>query len=160
MKTLILTALLSLVTQLTEKYEGRDSRMRVVDYITSYGDYAIEMEANFGSPASITLAQAILETGAGVSKVAKGANNHFGIKAYSNWTCETYGKWRAYPTVYDSYVDHSLFLQEHCPYMFKHKGWESWCNALQRSGYATSKEYEQKLKYLIRTYHLYKLDKL
>ena len=84
-----------------------------LDYIERYKQVALEQEREFGVPASITLAQGILESSVGQSKMAREANNHFGIKAY-NWQGEVYGQggvgYRKYAEPEDSYLDHTRVL--------------------------------------------------
>src|SRR5687768_961328 len=91
----------------------------ITNYINTYKDLAIEEMKRTGVPASITLAQGIHESGAGNSKLAAASNNHFGIKCKSNWTGETVKHdddaknecFRKYPSVSDSFKDHSDFLK-------------------------------------------------
>jgi len=82
-------------------------------YIDTHLHLAIKYQEECGVPASITLAQALTESGGGQSELGKYAHNHFGIKAYSNWKGKTYKGFRAYNNIEDGYADHALFLYEH-----------------------------------------------
>jgi flagellum-specific peptidoglycan hydrolase FlgJ len=89
------------------------------EYIYKYYPIALYCEIKYGVPVSIQLAQAIQESGAGRSNIAKNSNNHFGIKYYKNafkgkyYTDRIGVKWRAYDSVTDSYIDHAKFLNQH-----------------------------------------------
>jgi LysM repeat protein len=123
-----------------------------------------------GIPASITIAQGILESGAGFGSLAKEANNHFGIKCHTGWTGESVKYdddaeqecFRKYKDPTESYKDHSLFLSSRKRYesLFKlDKGdYESWANGLKQAGYATDTLYPSKLIGIIERYELYKID--
>lgn len=145
-----------LITLLVNTYSSRTSRMKVVDYISQHAYLAIEEQKRCGIPASVTLAQAILESGYGTSYLAKEKNNHFGIKY--RWR-ELYKNYRVYYAAFESYQDHSDYLYERCPHLFNRNGWRSWCEGLQRANYANgSSNYGDKLKSIILDYKLYKLD--
>lgn len=119
-----------------------------------------------GVPASITLAQGIHESGAGVSKLALASNNHFGIKCKSNWTGESVKHdddersecFRKYPFAEDSYRDHSNFLKKGQRYAFLFAldpiDYEGWANGLKKAGYATNPKYPQVLIKLVEDYGL------
>ena len=136
-------------------------------YIDQYKDIAIEQMQRYHIPASITLAQGLLESGAGRSELARKGNNHFGIKCNGGWDGRrTYHDddernecFRAYDNVYDSYEDHSLFLTGKQRYssLFKLKitDYKGWARGLKAAGYATNPQYAQKLIDIIQ---LYKLD--
>ena len=121
-------------------------------------------------PASITLAQGILESGSGTSKLAIEANNHFGIKCHVNWNGQkTYHDddekqecFRKYDSVKDSYRDHSIFLSDRKRYSFlfdlRIDDYKGWAKGLQKAGYATSKTYSKKLIELIKKYNLDSFD--
>lgn len=123
-------------------------------------------------PASITLAQGILESGSGNSSLAKKANNHFGIKCHSDWKGKTYYQdddakdecFRSYKKAEDSYRDHSLFLTEHSRYAFlfdlKITDYKGWARGLKSAGYATNPKYPQLLINLIESYNLTQYDEL
>lgn len=140
-------------------------------YIKKYHKIAIEEMKIYGIPASITLAQGILESGSGQSNLAKKSNNHFGIKCHSDWR----GKkvyhdddkkgecFRKYKHVSESFRDHSIFLAERKRYRFLFDysitDYKSWAKGLKKAGYATSKTYAKKLIALIERYELYRFDK-
>jgi LysM repeat protein len=120
-------------------------------------------------PASITLAQGILESAAGKSELAQNANNHFGIKCHKSWTGETYHKdddkqnecFRKYNSPFESFEDHSQFLMAARYaelFTLKITDYEGWANGLKKAGYATDNQYPQKLICLIEEYDLTKYD--
>jgi LysM repeat protein len=123
-----------------------------------------------GIPASIILAQGILESGAGKGKLAQSANNHFGIKCHKGWTGDSVKHdddaeqecFRKYAQPSESYKDHSLFLTSRSRYatLFTlDKGdYESWARGLKAAGYATDVKYPDKLIGLIERFELYKYD--
>lgn len=139
------------------------------DYINRYKDIAIEQMNKYHIPASITLAQALLESGAGKSELARKSNNHFGIKCHSWEGNRTYHDddaegecFRVYKNVRDSYEDHSIFLSTGSRYAFLFKFDEtdyiSWARGLKRAGYATSPTYADKLIEIIERYGLDRYD--
>src|SRR5262245_3590121 len=85
-------------------------------YAEKYGEMAVAEMRKFGIPASITLAQAIIESGAGKARLARHANNHFGVKAGNTWNGERLGKYRKYESVEDAYDDRSYFLTKRKQY--------------------------------------------
>ncbi len=146
----------------------------VLSYIDQYKYVAIDEMDRSGIPASIILAQGILESNAGASNLAKESNNHFGIKCKSYWTGSAYyhpdddrdasGRiipscFRSYSSVEASYADHSDFLMNtlhYRPLFFYDKiEFEQWAKGLQICGYASDPSYAEKL---IRTIKLYNLD--
>lgn len=139
-------------------------------YLLKYSIIAVEQMENYGIPASITLAQGLLESGAGKSKLATEANNHFGIKADSRWKGETYtafdnGNWhkfRVYRSAEKSYEDHSLFLVDNSRYapLFKlsRKDYKGWAKGLKDAYYAEDRQYDKKLISIIERYDLHKYD--
>lgn len=143
---------------------------RYQTYINQYRDLAIEQMLKFKIPASITLAQGLLESGAGYSELATKGNNHFGIKCHG-WTGrKTYHDddeaqecFRAYNNVYESYEDHSLLLSRQPRYrsLFSLDGddYKGWAHGLKKCGYATSQTYAQKLIGIIELYKLQQYDK-
>lgn len=139
-------------------------------YIEKYNSLAIQHQSKYKIPASITLAQGILESGAGQSKLSRESNNHFGIKCHSDWkggrvyhNDDLQGEcFRKYRKVEDSYDDHSRFLAERSRYssLFKLNitDYKGWARGLQKCGYATDRAYANKLIKLIEDYELYKYD--
>ncbi|WP_280744196.1 MULTISPECIES: glucosaminidase domain-containing protein [unclassified Parabacteroides] len=138
-------------------------------YIKEYSHIAVQQQQTHKIPASITLAQGLLESGAGQSVLAKKSNNHFGIKCH-DWTgAKVYHNddkknecFRKYKNVAESYEDHSQFLTSRSRYsdLFKlnQKDYKGWAKGLQKSGYATDKAYANKLIKLIEDYELYNYD--
>ena len=140
-------------------------------YINKYKALALEQEKLYGIPAPITLAQGILESGAGTSALATQANNHFGVKALGGWGGNIYLAWddeptkskfRVYKSVEDSYTDHSKVLKNGSRYqslfnisIYDYRGW---ANGLQKAGYATSKAYAKALIGYIDAYELYSIN--
>lgn len=139
-------------------------------YIERYHQVAIREMQQYGIPASITLAQGILESGDGRSKLAVQANNHFGIKCHLEWEGERVYHdddkddecFRKYDHPEDSYRDHSLFLTTRDRYAFlfelRHDDYRAWAKGLQKAGYATNPQYADKLIHLIEEYHLHQYD--
>ncbi len=141
-----------------------------LNYIETYKDIAIQEMNLYGIPASITLAQGILESGDGQSRLATKANNHFGIKCHTDWK----GKkiyhdddekgecFRVYKNPEESYRDHSLFLVERPRYsdLFKleRTDYKGWARGLKSAGYATNPKYADMLIKLIEDYQLYLYD--
>ena len=141
------------------------------DYVNFYSKIAIDEMMQFGIPASITLAQGILESGAGKGRLAVEANNHFGIKCH-DWNGkkiyhdddEDQECFRKYDNPEYSYRDHSLFLKNRGRYSFlfefKKDDYKQWARGLKKAGYATDPKYPQKLIDLIERYELYKYDNI
>jgi len=142
----------------------------VKKYIEDFKETAKNNMKVHGIPASITMAQGILESGAGFGSLAKEANNHFGIKCHTGWTGESVKYdddaeqecFRKYKDPTESYKDHSAFLSSRKRYesLFKlDKGdYESWANGLKEAGYATDTHYPSKLIGIVERYELYKID--
>ena len=142
-----------------------------LNYISTYKNIAIKEMNRCGIPASITLAQAMLESDNGNSKLAKKANNHFGIKCHNSWDGDKVyhdddkrGEcFRKYDAVYDSYHDHSDFIVNGNRYKFlfdyRPTDYKSWAKGLQKAGYATSRTYAALLIKIIEDNQLYLLDK-
>lgn len=143
----------------------------IQSYITQFKQIALNQEREFGIPASITLAQGILESGAGKSGLTRKSNNHFGIKKGSDWNGPLCYAWdddpqkspfRVYSSAAESYRDHSIFLKNNGRYrslfsksVYDYRGW---ANGLQRAGYATSPTYAKALIGYIDTYKLYAIN--
>ena len=141
-----------------------------IEYIDQYSDLAVEHMKRYKIPASITLAQGILESGAGKSQFVRDSNNHFGIKCHSDWKGDRIYRpddgpndcFRKYPDAKESFEDHSRFLAERNRYAVLFtldiKDYKAWAKGLQSCGYATDKAYANKLIQLIEKYELYKYD--
>lgn len=139
-------------------------------YIDKYYPLAVLEMQRTGVPASITLAQGLLESGAGQSPLATVAHNHFGMKCHNDWAGDTFFKdddkekecFRAYPTDEDSYRAHSDFLRgrERYKSLFEldPTDYKGWAHGLRRAGYATDSGYATKLINLIEDFQLYKYD--
>ncbi|WP_298732075.1 glucosaminidase domain-containing protein [uncultured Chitinophaga sp.] len=135
-------------------------------YIARYKDIAIDEMRRSGIPASIKLAQGILETQSGNGWLVLNSNNHFGIKCKNNWVGETVKYdddarqecFRKYSSAADSYRDHSAFLKNNPRYAFLFQfaleDYKSWAYGLKQAGYATSKTYPQQLIKIIEDYKL------
>jgi Muramidase (flagellum-specific) len=140
-------------------------------YVEKYKDLAIRQMNSHGIPASIIMAQACLESGDGKSYLAVKGNNHFGIKCH-NWTGERIyhdddrrGEcFRKYPSVEQSYTDHSDFLRYSQRYAslfdLKPNDYKGWARGLKAAGYATNPRYAEMLIDIIEEYSLYKLDNI
>ena len=141
-------------------------------YIRKYAPLAVKEMQRSGVPASITLAQGLLESGAGLSKLATEGNNHFGIKCHKDWK----GKrmymdddrkgecFRVYKKAEDSFRDHSDFLRYRDRYKFlfdlPRTDYKGWAYGLKQAGYATDPKYPAKLIKNIEDYKLYRYDKM
>ena len=147
---------------------SQTARQDYLDYIERYKRVALQYERDYGVPASITLAQGLLESYAGKSRMAVEANNHFGIKAY-HWQGEVYGGcdslkqvgYRKYGAPEDSFLDHAMFLKGprySILYEFEVTDYRSWAQGLRDCGYAEDANYPAKLIRLIEQYELYSLN--
>ncbi len=140
------------------------------EYIRQYHEIAVEEMKRYHIPASITLAQGLLESGAGQSTLARKSNNHFGIKCGSDWTGRTVSHdddargecFRAYKHPRQSYEDHSKFLVGRPRYagLFKLQmtDYKGWARGLKKAGYATNPRYAEQLIGLIELYDLHRYD--
>lgn len=150
--------------------QAGSKRMTRAEYIATYKDDAIEEMQRTGIPASITLAQGILESGDGNSALARYAKNHFGIKCHSDWKGPTFTMdddakdecFRKYRKVIESYKDHSAFLTGRNRYAFlfelKITDYKGWAKGLKKAGYATNPKYPDLLIGIIEKNQLYKFD--
>ena len=140
-----------------------------LEYISQYKQSAIKQRDEHKIPASITLAQGLLESAAGRSELAKNANNHFGVKCTSEWQGETYHYdddrkhecFRKYKHAEESYEDHSKFLlRDRYKELFQLKitDYKAWARGLKRCGYATDPNYAEKLIRIIEEYNLAQYD--
>lgn len=146
------------------------TRITPSQYIEKYKEDAVKGMRKYKIPASITLAQGMLESGNGNSTLAVKANNHFGIKCHSNWTGKTIKKdddkknecFRKYPSVLDSYEDHAKFLTGKSRYasLFELKitDYKGWAKGLKKAGYATNPNYPKRLIDIIEKHQLYQYD--
>ena len=144
---------------------------RAEEYIKKFSNVAQEEMKKFKIPASITLAQGMLESGLGQGTLARKGNNHFGIKCHKGWR----GKkiyhdddkkgecFRVYKNAKKSYRDHSIFLSQRGRYSFlfnyKITNYKAWARGLKKAGYATDPNYSKKLIDLIERYDLFRFDK-
>lgn len=141
-----------------------------ISYINRFKTIAITEMNKFGIPASITLAQALLESGTGNSDLSKYANNHFGIKCTSDWGGKGYYKdddkkddcFRVYNNPEESFKDHSEFLKrKRYAFLFEldKDDYEGWAKGLKQAGYATNPKYPDLLMGIIDKYNLHQYDK-
>lgn len=139
------------------------------DYIAEYSGLAVEQQALHGIPASVTLAQGLLESAAGRSSLAVRGNNHFGIKCHSEWRGDTLLRnddaadecFRSYETAVESFEDHSRFLlrKRYAPlFDLDITDYAGWANGLRSCGYATDPNYASRLITIIERYALYLFD--
>lgn len=143
-----------------------------LEYIDKYKNIAIRKMIEYKIPASITLAQGILESGNGRSELARKSNNHFGIKCHKGWKGKRvyhdddrrHECFRKYNNPEGSFDDHSLFLTTRGRYEFlfdlRKDNYKAWAKGLKKAGYATDRKYPSKLIDFIETYHLHHYDKL
>ena len=143
-----------------------------LQYIKKYAPIAVSEMHKYKVPASITLAQGILESGNGRSQLASKSNNHFGIKCHTGWKgAKVYHDddekgecFRKYKYVESSYEDHSQFLSGRRRYAslfaLRKTDYKGWSKGLKKAGYATDKNYPKKLIKIIETYELYEFDKI
>lgn len=143
---------------------------RVANYINEYNGIAKEEMLQYGIPASIKLAQGILESGAGAGELTRRANNHFGIKCHTGWEGdrvyhdddERQECFRKYNDPKYSFRDHSLFLTQRSRYqdLFKLRkdDYKGWAKGLRKAGYATDPRYPEKLIGIIERYRLDRFD--
>ena len=168
-RTAIITALSVLMAPIVVLAHGEPKKNTRAEYIATWKDVAIREMQEHGIPASITLAQAILESGDGNSELARKANNHFGIKCH-DWT----GKksyhdddhkgecFRSYKSAAESFDDHSIFLKR-SRYAFLYDyditDYKAWAKGLKKAGYATNPKYPELLIRLIEENNLQQYDK-
>lgn len=142
---------------------------RYDEYIEKYAEMAIAQMNEFGIPASITLAQGLLESAAGKSTLAAEGNNHFGIKCHAEWNGATMMRdddapdecFRVYENAAESFRDHSLFLTRkryRSLFDLDPTDYSSWANGLKRCGYATDPNYAARLIAIIERYGLNSYD--
>lgn len=146
-------------------------RTTIPEYIQTYQEVALEGMRRNGIPASITLAQGILESDAGNSELAREANNHFGIKCHKDWTGPSVKKdddarnecFRKYRNALESYEDHGRFLKDRPRYAFlfelEPSDYKGWAHGLKKAGYATNPQYATILIRVIEEYELWHYDR-
>lgn len=139
-------------------------------YISKYKEVAMGNMRNYGIPASIILAQGILESGAGRGDLAMNANNHFGIKCHVGWTGDSIKHdddaaqecFRKYDNPSESFKDHAVFLTGRSRYAklfgYSKTDYKAWARGLRTAGYATDPKYPDKLISYIERYNLYQYD--
>lgn len=139
------------------------------EYISTYSSLAIEQQEKHGIPASVTLAQGLLESSAGRSRLATKGNNHFGIKCHLTWRGDTMLRsddapnecFRVYKDVRRSYDDHSQFLLKPryaSLFQLDPQDYAAWARGLRKCGYATDPNYASRLIAIIERYALYLYD--
>ena len=155
---------------MVEEKKSLTNQEKIEQYINQFGPVAKAEMDRYGIPASITLAQGILESGMGFGRLAAEGNNHFGIKCHKEWN----GKrmyhdddrkgecFRVYKDPTSSYRDHSLFLRDRSRYAFlfdiKTSNYKAWAKGLKKAGYATDPNYPDKLISLIERFDLTRFD--
>lgn len=149
-----------------------EPRFTKQDYINKFAEHAVAEMHNTGIPASITLAQGMLESDYGNSPLAKYAKNHFGIKCHKGWEGPSFIQdddeanecFRKYYSEYDSYRDHSEFLMTRDRYAFLFKlkptDYKGWAHGLKKAGYATNPKYAFLLIKIIEANNLHQYDKM
>ncbi len=150
----------------------KTNKNHTVAYIQKFAPIAVRKMHEHKIPASITLAQGVLESGSGRSDLAIRSNNHFGIKCHRGWRGKSVTHdddekgecFRKYKYPETSYEDHSQFLLTRKRYasLFKlgHRNYKGWAYGLRRAGYATDKRYPQKLIGIIKKYNLHLYDRI
>lgn len=166
-------ALISLLMVLAAAWTiARSAQTPQEKYIEKYSAIAVNEMYRSGVPASITLAQGLLESGYGLSRLAVEGNNHFGIKCHNSWKGRSMRAdddkrnecFRVYDTAEESFRDHSDFLRYRDRYKFlfdyETTDYKSWAYGLKQAGYATDPTYASKLIKLVEDYDLGRFDKM
>ena len=163
----ILLAGAAVVMSLTMSAQQTTTR---AEYIEKYAPLAVEQQTLYGIPASITLAQGLLESANGNSRLAREANNHFGIKCGSSWDGKSIRHdddalqecFRAYSSPEESFIDHSLILSERKWYRplfdLDPMDYKAWAHGLKKAGYATNPRYADLLIKIIEDNDLHRFD--
>lgn len=163
--------LLAFLLPLGHVLQAQSRSKQYEEYIKKYRDIAVEEMERYHIPASITLAQGLLESGAGQGTLARKSNNHFGIKCGGDWSGKSVKHdddardecFRVYKNAADSYRDHSKFLAGRPRYASLFKldmtDYKGWAHGLKKAGYATNPRYAYQLIDIIERYDLYKYDK-
>ncbi|MDR3272597.1 MAG: glucosaminidase domain-containing protein, partial [Flavobacteriaceae bacterium] len=171
MKKILLLVAIAMFGSISAQAPALTPQMKKdVQYVRNYAKFAVREMQLFKIPASITLAQGLLETGYGQSDLAQYGNNHFGIKCKNDWMGgrmyhddDARGEcFRKYPSASDSYRDHSLFLANRPYYKslfyLDPKDYKAWAHGLKKSGYATNPKYAYTLIKSIEKYQLNLFD--
>ncbi|MBO5874946.1 MAG: glucosaminidase domain-containing protein [Alistipes sp.] len=165
------TILSSLFLVILPLFANAQTQLTREEYVEKYKHIAIAHMEHYGIPASITMAQGILESNSGNSHLSLTSNNHFGIKCKKNWTGEKVyhdddekGEcFRKYPSVEESYRDHAEFLDKSPRYdslfVYSSTDYRSWARGLKAAGYATAPDYAERLVRIIEENKLYLLDR-
>lgn len=168
-RTHFTTLLLSIFSLTSIALHGQTKNTAYIQYIEQYKSIAISQMRQYHIPASITMAQALLESGAGKSSLAQKSNNHFGIKVSTGWTGpyvlanddRPNERFRKYDRVEESYEDHSKFLlkSRYAPlFQLDPLDYRGWARGLKACGYATNPSYANLLINIIDLYDLHDLD--
>ena len=169
MKKVLLALALFLGLAASAQREGQSPQER---YISRYATLAVNEMYRTGVPASITLAQGIIESASGASTLAAEGNNHFGIKCHNSWNGRTMRAdddrpnecFRAYDSAEESFRDHSDFLRYRDRYKFlfdfRTDDYKSWAYGLKQAGYATDPSYAAKLIQCVEDYGLSRFDRM
>jgi uncharacterized FlgJ-related protein len=167
---LLVSAIFNLGFFSSTRLNAQPPQFKIYTYIETYSVIAIQQMIAHKIPASVTLAQAIYESSSGTSQLARKSNNHFGIKCHVAWLGDTIVKtddtlnecFRKYPSITESYTDHSIFLASRVRYSalfnLELMDYKAWCMGLKEAGYATSPSYAQQLIKIIEENKLYELD--
>ena len=162
----LLTFSCGTINRLNDSNNNISIEQKIKRYIKLYAPIARKQMKVYKIPASVTMAQGILESGYGEATLAKKGNNHFGIKCHKDWKGkkifhdddEENECFRSYSNPVKSYKDHSLFLANRDRYRFlfdlNSKDYKSWAEGLKKAGYATDPEYSKKLISLIERFNL------
>jgi LysM repeat protein len=162
--------LLLLYLTICVSWSQTGGKMTRMQYFEKFHILAVEEMHRSGIPASITLAQGVLESGDGNSRLAREANNHFGIKCHNDWNGKKIYQdddernecFRKYPSVEDSYHDHTNYLKSKSRYAFLFEleltDYKGWARGLKKAGYATSPTYADRLIKIIEDYDLFRYD--
>lgn len=167
MHRIALTLLIAIAGALTAASNTADDRYTA--YINRYSQMAVEQQQIYGIPASITLAQGLLESAAGHSTLATKGNNHFGIKCHKEWDGDFMLRdddapdecFRVYSSAAESFRDHSIFLSRpryKSLYDNDVADYAAWARGLSKCGYATDPNYASRLIAIIERYALYTYD--
>ena len=168
MKRFLITIFIFLVSAMV--YGQSYTKSDIENYIQTYSEIAKIKMQDHKIPASITLAQGILESAAGKSELAINAQNHFGIKCHKSWTGANYYKdddaknecFRKYQSPLESFEDHSQFLKANRYadlFALEITDYKAWAHGLKKSGYATEPQYANRLIRIIEEYNLMQYDK-